>query len=63
MPKPEPQEDSFPKVTKDTLDALEQLYPLRSPKFTDTEREIWAQVGRREVITLLRNKFNEQHGQ
>jgi hypothetical protein len=53
--------DEFPPVPADLLAALELLFPDRCPDLATPERELWAQVGRCEVVRLLRARFDEQN--
>ena len=53
-------EQPFPRVTKTLLKELDQRFPDHSPRPLDTEREIWMAVGRRQVVDLLKEKFDEQ---
>lgn len=52
------EEEEFPRVTEEFIEALEKQFPDRSPKLTDTDREIWASVGRAEVVQFLRTQHN-----
>lgn len=54
-------EDKFPRVTKTLLFELETRFPSQCPRPADTEREIWMAVGRRQVVDLLKEKFDEQN--
>ena len=54
-------EQPFPRVTKTLLKELEERFPNQCPRIKDSEREIWAAVGRRQVVDLLKEKFDEQN--
>lgn len=47
-----------PPISKELLEFLDKLYPLRSPKMDETERSIFARAGQRQVIDTLR-KYHE----
>ena len=53
-------EQPFPRVTKTLLKELDQRFPDQCPRPLDTEREIWMAVGRRQVVDLLKEKFDVQ---
>jgi len=53
-------EEPFPRVTKTLLKELESRFPNRCPRVEDSEREIWIAVGRRQVVELMKEKFDEQ---
>lgn len=46
-------------LTPELLEALEELWPLESPRLKDTDREIWFKVGQRDVVETLHAKFKE----
>jgi len=46
-------------ITKDLLDALDALYPLRLPDPSATDREIWMAVGARQLVEVLHTKYAE----
>lgn len=54
-------EDMFPAVPSDLLKELNSRYPDRCPGVLDTDREIWMNAGRRSVVQLLTQKFEEQN--
>lgn len=49
---------NIPPISKELLEFLDQLYPLKSPKLDETERSIFARAGQRMVIDTLK-KFHE----
>ena len=49
----------IPPVSKELLDFLKEIYPVRMPKIDETEREIFVRVGHQEVIRTL-EKFHAQ---
>jgi hypothetical protein len=51
----------FPAISADLLEALERLFPERSPDLSQPDREIWRDVGRREVVRMLHARFTEQN--
>jgi len=46
--------DDFPRVPTDLLEALMERFPNQCPSISTPERELWAAVGRAEVVTFLR---------
>ena len=50
----------LPPVSKELIDFLKQIYPLRMPKVDETEREIFVRVGHHEVIRTLEKFHAEQ---
>lgn len=61
MGRPEPSLDLFPSVSADLVEALALRFPDRCPQLTDPEREVWAAVGRAEVVQFLRAQHQEQN--
>jgi hypothetical protein len=57
----EEEEQPFPRVTKTLLKELETRFPSQCPRPDDSEREIWMAVGRRQVVDLLKEKFDDQN--
>ena len=49
---------NIPHISKELIEFLDQLYPLKSPKLDETERSIFARAGQRQVIETLK-KFHE----
>ena len=49
-----------PNLTIAMLDALDRMYPERCAEPSDTERDLWIKVGRRQVVRFLREQFNRQ---
>ena len=54
------EEQPFPRVTKTLLKELDERFPNQCPRLEDSEREIWAAAGRRQVVDFLKEKFDEQ---
>jgi hypothetical protein len=46
-------------ITEELIKHLKQEFPLRSPRITDSDREIWVKVGHQEVISYLERKLEE----
>jgi hypothetical protein len=51
----------FPAIPADLLAELDRMFPERCPDLKQTDREIWRDVGAREVIRMLHAKFDEQN--
>jgi hypothetical protein len=54
-------DNPFPAIPADLLAELDRLFPERSPDLQQTDREIWRDVGRREVVRMLHARFAEQN--
>lgn len=52
---------SLPPVSKELLSALDAVFPLRSPRLTQSDREIWLEAGQRSVVDYLRAQFDLQN--
>jgi hypothetical protein len=46
-------------LSLELLQAIEELFPLRPPQLTDSDREIWFKAGQYRVVEVLRAKFEE----
>ncbi|WP_157615849.1 hypothetical protein [Rhizobacter sp. Root404] len=54
---------TFPHKSEDLVKELNKLYPERSPRIQQSEREIWMEAGRRELINQLIVRLErEQNG-
>jgi hypothetical protein len=54
-------EQDFPLIPEDLLEALEKRFPDRCPDPQWSERRIWIEVGKREVVKFLKRTFAEQN--
>ena len=54
------EEQKFPLVSQEFLDALMRAFPIRTPDMDDSDREIGAQIGEQRVIEFLLGVLNEQ---
>jgi hypothetical protein len=52
--------ERLPELSMDLIDELDKIFPLRLPRVNQTEREIWLEVGKREVIEYLISLKNKQ---
>lgn len=52
----------FPRVSKELVERLEELFPDRCPTVKDSDRTIWINVGRADVVRFLRMKYEEDVG-
>jgi hypothetical protein len=50
----------WPPVDEALLKKLEQTFPEKCPAITASDREIWAYVGSRSVVRVLRAVYLEQ---
>jgi hypothetical protein len=55
-----PKDIDFPKISPELLKKLEEVFPLRKACITASEREVWAEVGRQDVLDFLRHKHKLQ---
>jgi hypothetical protein len=51
---------NFPYVSPSLVQALDELYPERTPYIHESEREIWRYVGIRDVVKLLKRVVRQQ---
>lgn len=51
----------FPPIPKELLDALNAKFKLRSPQVEWPERQIWIEVGTRNVVDWLAAEFARQN--
>lgn len=51
----------FPPIPKALMDELNLRFPEKTPLMTDTDREIWANVGKRAVVQFLNSIFKKQN--
>jgi hypothetical protein len=52
--------NTFPAIPKELLDELNKRFPEKTPKVGTPIDTIWVDVGQREVIRFLNQKFKEQ---
>jgi hypothetical protein len=50
--------DSFPRVPRDLLEALEERFPDRCPDLDLPDKKVWSRVGNVEVVRFLREMHN-----
>ena len=53
--------ETFPRITKEQVDALVELIPKDLPNLSDTDREVWYNVGRQSVVSLLLEIYELQN--
>lgn len=46
-----------PGLTRETVEAIDRLFPERCPSFLDDDRRIWAYVGTRELVCFLKQQL------
>lgn len=49
-----------PKITRTLVKYLKEIYPLRKPSMTSTDREIYYNVGQVDVVEHLANLLEQQ---
>lgn len=54
------EEPQFPLIPASLIEALDKLYPNRSPQLTWSDREIWWKGGQRQVVDFLREQYDRQ---
>lgn len=47
-------------IPKDLLEDIQRLFPNRCPKEQDSERRIWMDAGKQELITFLQVQYQRQ---
>lgn len=52
--------ERLPELSLDLITELDKIYPLRLPRLNQSEREIWLEVGQREVVEYLLSLKNKQ---
>ena len=55
-----PMETSFPDISKELLNRLEELYPEKSAMLCDMMKEVWFKAGQRSVVTFLTEQRKRQ---
>ena len=53
--------NDFPTVPEALLRELDRRFPERCPDPKDSDREIWIEVGRRQVVRFLLKQFEIQN--
>jgi hypothetical protein len=53
--------ESFPIITKEQVKALVELIPKDLPNLSDTDREVWYNVGRQSVVDLFLEIYKMQN--
>tara|TARA_A100001391_G_scaffold199465_1_gene182450 strand:+ start:731 stop:943 length:213 start_codon:yes stop_codon:yes gene_type:complete len=50
-----------PSNLEETIGYLKRLFPLKSPKIDMSDREIWIEVGRQEIIEFLQRTLDKEN--
>jgi hypothetical protein len=50
-----------PSDLEETIEFLRRLFPLKSPKIDMSDREIWIEVGRQELIEFLQRTLDKEN--
>jgi hypothetical protein len=53
--------DSFPHIDESLIKGLDNIFPLRSPPPDCKDRQIWIEVGQRNVIEFLKEHLKRQN--
>ena len=53
-------EQEFPAIPPDLMEALEERFPEQCPDPRWSDREVWMSVGERRVVRFLRSVYDEQ---
>ena len=56
-------DDLFPPIDEALLKKLDEVYPEACPRIQDSDRQIWMQVGARQVVCMLRAVYLEQQNE
>lgn len=51
----------FPTIPRELLGSLDKLFPLRSPNIEASDRQVWIEVGWRQVISFMQAEFDRQN--
>lgn len=51
---------AIPTLDKELIEALDERFPSRCPKVTDSDRDIWINVGKRQVVEFLIEQYERQ---
>lgn len=54
-------ETDLPKIPQDLMEALDKRFPERCPDPKASEREVWIEVGKRELIRFLKTHYERQN--
>ena len=53
--------DETPSISKQLIDWLSDRIPERHPTIDQSDREVWFNAGKRNVVNFLVDKYNEQN--
>jgi hypothetical protein len=53
--------DEIPTIPKQLIDWLSDRIPERHPTLDKSDREVWFNAGKRNVVNFLVDKYNEQN--
>jgi hypothetical protein len=53
--------DNFPLVSKDLIDALNEIVPEKHPSISDSDRAVWWNAGKRSLVEFLIDKYDLQN--
>ena len=56
----QPKQQKLPVITNELLEALDELFPERTPKINMEPKEMYYRIGQRSVVRFLHQKQKEQ---
>lgn len=51
---------TIPRISKDLIEFLNTLAPLRTPQVSTPERQVWVDVGRRQIVDQIEQLYADQ---
>jgi hypothetical protein len=54
-------DEDYPKIPLDLLKRLDENFPARHPSIQWSDRKVWLEAGKREVVTHLISIWNNQN--
>jgi hypothetical protein len=49
-----------PRISKDLIEFLNVIAPLRNPQVSTSERQVWVDVGRRQIVDQIEQLYADQ---
>lgn len=54
------EQGTFPRVTKQLVEKLSELFPDRCPRLDDPDRNVWYKSGQASVVRFLESVYKDQ---